>query len=422
MDDQPTRTRIVIERKKSKLPPHMGRIKNNPTKYRISCFLGTLFALTQAAFGRMMVSMEQSRTLEDLVRSIASCGRQHIIIKGSPDPDALASAWALALVGEGIGVSWLMYIEQPLSLSQNRALVRALGLRLHSIEAVKKMARKGDGYSIVDHPDSTVGSIPDWLPCVVHIDHHTPVAGLPPARFRSIDPDSGATATIIGACIFSGGMALKEEKRRLLASALLAGILTDTDHMRLAGQNDRRVMGLLSQYADDRLVRRISLPAMSAEILHEQEEAERHAVVYKGWMISGIGYIESSTRDTIAIVADRLLDTHREVEAVVVFAGIEDSSRGTLVLDASMRCRDADLDLERIIKSITHHGGARKHKGAFQIPLEFLRYCSDRKQLWSVLEDATVHALMMACDKHGKKGILATILAPLRRFFGRWKK
>jgi hypothetical protein len=80
----------------------------------------------------------------------------------------------------------------------------------------------------------------------------------------------------------------------------------------------------------------------------------------------------------------------------------------------------AGQDLERIIKSITHHGGARRHKGAFQVPLEFLRYCTDRVRLWTVLEDATVHALMMACDKHGKKSIVDTIISPLRRFFGWW--
>ena len=76
-------------------------------------------------------------------------------------------------------------------------------------------------------------------------------------------------------------------------------------------------------------------------------------------MITGLGYIDATSRDTIAIVADRLLEAHREAEAVVVFAGIEDPARGTLVLDASLRSRDGDLDLERIIKSITHHGGQK---------------------------------------------------------------
>lgn len=366
--------------------------------------------------------MEHSNSFEELVRTIASCGRQHIIIKGSPDPDAIASAWALALLGESHDVAWFIYIEQPLSLSQNRALVRALGLHLYPIERLKKMIRQGDGYSIVDHPDSTLASLPAWLPCLVHIDHHTPVKGLPPARFRNIDPDSGATATIIGDYLFSNTISLKDEKRRLLASALLAGMLTDTDQMRLAGEKDQRVMKLLLQYADEQLVRRISFSGMSSEILHEQEEAKKHAVVYKGWMITGIGYLDSSSRDTIAIIADRLLEANHDVEAVVVFAGIKDNNRGSLVLDASMRCRDADLDLERIIKSITNHGGARKHKGAFQIPLEFFRYCSDRNRLWLVIEDAAVHALMTACDKHGRKGIFTAIFAPLRRFFGRWKK
>ena len=364
--------------------------------------------------------MEKSQNYAALAASIASSGRQHIVIKGSPDPDALASAWALSLVAESVKVPSLVYIEQPLSLPSNRALVRSLGIRLNSLETIKKTARKGDVYSVVDHPNSAIADIPDWLPCAVHIDHHAPAKDLPPARFRIIDPKSGAASTILANLIFDGGFTCKEEKRQLLASALLAGILTDTDHMRLAGEADTRAMGLLSKYVDDQLVRRISLPALSSQILHEQEEAKKHAVMYKGWLISGLGYLEASSRDTIAIVADRMLAQHSEVEAVVVFAGIEDSVKKTLVLDASMRCRDGELDLERIIKSITHHGGARRHKGAFQVPLEFLRYCTDRVRLWTVLEDATVHALMMACDKHGKKSIVDTIISPLRRFFGWW--
>ena len=363
--------------------------------------------------------MESSLTLQTLLDALSSCKRQHIIIRGSPDPDALASAWALALLGETAGVPSLVYIEQPPSLSQNRALVRVLGLRLHMLETLKRAVRKGDGYCIVDYPDARLETLPEWVPCSLHIDHHTPFPNQPVAKVRSINTACGAASTIIAVAVFDENARFQHDKKRLLASALLAGILTDTDQMRLAGDMDRAALGLLSHHADDRLVRRISLPTLSSEILHEQEEAEKHAVSYKGWLITGLGYIDATSRDTIAIVADRLLEAHREAEAVVVFAGIEDPARGTLVLDASLRSRDGDLDLERIIKSITHHGGARRHKGAFQIPLEFLRYATDRTRLWSVLKDAAIHALMMACDKHGRKGILNAIFAPIRRFFGR---
>ena len=123
---------------------------------------------------------------------------------------------------------------------------------------------EGDGYCIVDYPDARLETLPEWVPCSLHIDHHTPFPNQPVARIRSINTACGAASTIIAVAVFDENARFPHDKKRLLASALLAGILTDTDQMRLAGDMDRTALGLLSHLADDRLVRRISLPTLSS--------------------------------------------------------------------------------------------------------------------------------------------------------------
>ena len=74
-----------------------------------------------------------------------------------------------------------------------------------------------------------------------------------------------------------------------------------------------------------------------------------------------------------------------------MFALIE--KKEGLTLAASLRTASKRFDLNRFIKRITSEGGARAFKGAFQVDLDYFRYCPDRELLWKIVHMTTVEAL-----------------------------
>ena len=125
-----------------------------------------------------------------------------VVIKGSPDPDALAAAYAVRLFAETLGVKVRIIAPERLSLPQNRTFVRLLGipLKLHANPAGWR--RKADAYGVVDHQSAAVSGL-EGIPCVFHLDHHQSlVDGIQPA-FRLVEQTAGATCTIL-ARLFSG--------------------------------------------------------------------------------------------------------------------------------------------------------------------------------------------------------------------------
>jgi nanoRNase/pAp phosphatase (c-di-AMP/oligoRNAs hydrolase) len=147
-----------------------------------------------------------------------------VVIKGSPDPDALAAAYAVRLFAETLGVQVRIIAPERLSLPQNKTFVRLLGipLKLHADPA--KWRRKADAYGVVDHQSAVVPGLED-MPCAFQLDHHQPLGdedGILPA-FRLVEQTAGATCTIL-ARLFSGlRTPLEPERMRRIATALLFG-------------------------------------------------------------------------------------------------------------------------------------------------------------------------------------------------------
>ncbi len=115
-------------------------------------------------------------------------------------------------------------------------------------------------------------------------------------------------------------------------------------------------------------------------------------------MLAGVGYVDESNRDSIAVIADFLLN-REEVASVVVFAIIEKEENRGLTLDASFRSKHEHLNLNDIIKNITSDGGARKFKGAYQIPLNYFTRCPEKEQLWELVKCTTIEVLKDSRDK-----------------------
>lgn len=335
-----------------------------------------------------------------------------IFIKGSPDPDVIASSFALKCICDSINVRSTLFALAEISLPQNQAIVRDLKIPLHIEKALPDL-RNYDAYAILDHQSAYVKDLSERLPCAVHIDHHEKIDSPLKIDFEISTGNVGAVSTIMALVLKELNIPVSETTRKQAATALLYGIQTDTDNYHHAGRADFEAVQFLTTLADAEIIARVSDFPLSETAVRLIGKAAAERELYKDWLISGIGFIDESNRDIIAIIADFLLQK-TAASTVIVFAVVEKSGKRGMGLDASFRTKNENLDLNDVIKRITAEGGARKFKGAYQVNLDYFRGCPDRELLWQVVSLTTLQVLKRARD-----GIR---LMELRSFYERFKK
>ncbi len=334
-----------------------------------------------------------------------------IIIKGSPDPDAIASAFALKAICDSIKVRSSIYTAKKISLPQNTALVKELDIPIYHVEDLDNISGH-DSYAVVDFQSPHLENMSTVLPCAAHIDHHDPVEYQDSVDFKLISTEVGSTSTLLALLVEKLDINMDEAILAAVTTALLYGIQTDTDKYDHASELDYDALRFISNYYNSAIIRKISRIPLSRKTIKLLEEAVNNHIVYKDWLITGIGIIEDSNRDSIAIIADFMLK-NRNISTAIVFAAVEDVKNNTMFLDASFRAKDENVNLNDIIKEITSEGGARKYKGAFQIDLNYFYHCPDKILLWEVIRTTTINIL-----KKRRDGVYLT---ELRGFYNKLK-
>jgi nanoRNase/pAp phosphatase (c-di-AMP/oligoRNAs hydrolase) len=306
-----------------------------------------------------------------------------IYIKGSPDPDVIASSFAIDTICRTLGVKSRIVSAKEPSLPQNSAIIEDLDIPVHFEEPVQNI-EKYDAYIVLDHQSAEIKEISHKLPCAVHIDHHEPIEEDVPVVLRIISEEVGSASTIVTLMLKELSLDINNSQLSRISTALLYGIKTDTDDYRYATLLDYEALGFLTQYFDpDEIKNIINLPH-SPEMVALFAEAIKNQTVYKNWLLSGIGYIDESNRDSIAIIADSLLE-REDISTVIVYAAVEKKHKRGLALDASLRTKNENLNVNELIKRIYSDGGGRKYKGAYQVNLDYFGNCPDRDLLWKMI-------------------------------------
>jgi nanoRNase/pAp phosphatase (c-di-AMP/oligoRNAs hydrolase) len=323
--------------------------------------------------------------LLDALRAHAD-GPHVIVIRGYPDPDALASAWAHARLAASIGVECDIAHLPIMSRAENRAMVNLLEVPLVRIRGAEDLDRYV-AMSLVD-ANAVELTIKSGLPCVSIVDHHA-VSGKLTADFIDIRPGVGATSTIYTEylrdaptrALESGGLASR------LATALAYGIRSDTDDLLRASPADLYAMGDLAEHFDRDVLASLSryaVPEASMQILRRALEAMK---VEGTWAFAGVGEVRAQDRDAIGQAADFLV-RRDGLKTAVTFALIEGN------IDGSLRTVDPAVDPALWIKEAfgvgplgRPYGGGRRGKGGFQIPLGPLAMCPNHHDLWRVCKE-----------------------------------
>jgi nanoRNase/pAp phosphatase (c-di-AMP/oligoRNAs hydrolase) len=290
-----------------------------------------------------------------------------VVMHDNPDPDAIASALALARIARSVGVEADPCYFGDISHQENRALVNLLDLDLTNLAEADAIDAYG-GVALVDHsrPGVNDGLDPDTVVDVV-IDHHPPREPVE-ADFVDLRSDAGATSTLLAAYLERLGI----DPTREVATALLYGIRIDTrEFTRETVDSDFEAAAFLLPYVDESVLERVESPNMSPDVLATLAAAIRNRRVYDDVLTSGVGRI--SNRDALAQAVDRLLDM--EGICIAVVYGFVD---GTIYVSA--RARGTDVDLGEVLRdalgAIGSAGGHADMAGA-QIPLGILGEVDD---------------------------------------------
>lgn len=248
---------------------------------------------------RQVVRRMQTRLKVETVRGLVQAApRALVVLWGNPDPDALASAFALQRLVAGdakkMEIAYLGEFTRP----ENREMVSVLGIP----------ARKFDpGLVTPETLTLTVDAQPSFFaagPAIrfdVAIDHH-PLAPMNGIRFADVRPDYGSTCSILTEYYADTDVPLD----RRVATGLFYGIKTDTANLtRNVSDADVAAYRLLRDRVDENMLRRIELAQIPSDLLDRFGEAISRRRTLGDVLFTYLGEVENV--DGCVYVADFFL-------------------------------------------------------------------------------------------------------------------
>ena len=333
-------------------------------------------------------------------------GERHIIVlQNYPDPDAISSAFAHQLISRKYGIETDIVYSGKVSHQQNVALLKLLGIALLPFSPEVDLSVY-QGAVFVDNQGTTSGQIVEALeaagvPTLIVVDHHAPQDRLKPA-FAEIRP-AGATATLYALALREGLLRLDKgnPEHVIAATALMHGLITDTNSFIRADVLDYQAAAFLSDYRDSDVLAQIMSQARSKQTMDIIRRALGNRFIVEHFSIAGIGYVRAEDRDAIPQAADFLL-TEENVHTAIVYGIV--TNEGEEMLIGSMRTDKLTLDPDAFIKDTLgknaagrYFGGGKMSAGGFEIPLGFLSGNQSeefREMKWQTFDNQVKHKLL----------------------------
>lgn len=289
-----------------------------------------------------------------------------VAVLGSPDPDGMASAWAVSMIAGTLGIELPIFGFEVISRPDNMEFLQSLKVPITMVRD-PEILQGYDGFIAVDRQNP-------WLPRDVkspppllgHIDHHQKEPTQ--AVFSDIRQTVGSASTILTQYLdaLRDHLDTDADAFRRLCTALLVGIRTDTDGMLRANAQDLRAAAFLSRYADTDYLYKIMKKPVGERFLVSLRQVLTTMVSTPYLCVAYAGKIPRTARDTIGQSSDFLL--HSEGVTTVVVFGIMD---GDVV--GSMRTIDHSLDpYPFLVSAFQGHlsselnAGGRHFAGGFQ--------------------------------------------------------
>jgi len=292
--------------------------------------------------------------------------RCFVAVLGSPDPDGMASAWAVSMIAGSMGIELPIFGFEVISRPDNMEFLQLLKVPMIMVRD-PEILQGYDGFIAVDRQSPW---LPRYLknppPLLGHIDHHKKEPTQ--AIFSDVRQTVGSASTILTQYldVLQEHLDTDSDAFKRLCTALLVGIRTDTDGMLRANSQDLKAAAFLSRYADTDYLYQIMKKPVGEMFLVSLRKVLTTMVKTPYLCVAYAGRLPREARDTIGQSTDFLL--HSEGISTVVIFGIID---GDVV--GSMRTMDHSLDpypflvsaFQKYLLSELNAGG-RHFAGGFQ--------------------------------------------------------
>jgi nanoRNase/pAp phosphatase (c-di-AMP/oligoRNAs hydrolase) len=286
-----------------------------------------------------------------------------ILMYGSPDPDAVASAMALQeLLRQIAGLSKCTFIAtEPVARQQNVEFIRAMKVDIHLLRDIDLRAYRLR--ALVDAQPTFFGEALEGAPPQIVFDHH-PCTTVWHAELADIRDNYGALSTMMTEYLLGAKVRIPKK----IHTALLYGIKSDTNNLeRDVVLEDISAYYLNFTRANRQMIRRIEMNQIPERFLKYFNHAYYTRRRYRDRIISFLGRVESV--DACVQVADfflRLIDIY-----YVVVAGIV-KERLIIIFRGDGYSQDCGSIAK---KAFANYGNAGGHRSAarVEIPIETIK-------------------------------------------------
>ncbi|MBS3791963.1 DHH family phosphoesterase [Candidatus Bipolaricaulota bacterium] len=301
-------------------------------------------------------------------------GRVAITVFGNPDPDAIASAFALGRIFDHYGIDFGYLFESEINRPENQLLVNYLEMR------IDKLGQQSfDGYkhvSLVDCNPDRVGeerrkNLSSELDNkLLSVQDHHPINEdelgdlKSESAFIDIRPELGSCSTILAECIAESELEFDGHT----ATGLFYGLHSDTNGLlrSFAPYDVEQLTNYVEQIDMESLKDIVGglMTSETFEVIHRVTD-EDFCEVRGTYKFANAGTLTSKTSSAIPQVADFLLK-EEGIEGIVV-AGIDLDNNIVL---GSVRYSGSRYTAEEIAAKIARgvgSGGGHVEMGGFQI-------------------------------------------------------
>ncbi len=308
-----------------------------------------------------MTTLEIARErLERVVDAMRDRTRFLLQTHNNPDPDSIASALVLRyLIRRYTGRDAVIAFGGVVGRSENRAMVRYLDIPLVPGSLVDYTSY--DFSAVLDtQPGTNFTSFPDGFVPTVVIDHHPCREESKAAEVVIVEPDYGATSTLVGEMLLAADIPIPAD----VATALYYGIKSETqDLCRETTEADVKVYRELEQHIDRKIISQIESEQVPREYFLELAYTIKSARIHGTAVVADLGSVR--VPEMVAEMADFML----RLEAME-WAWMMGKHEGTLYL--SLRTTSEEIDggavMVDVVKGIGYGGGHLTMAGG-QVPL-----------------------------------------------------
>lgn len=318
-----------------------------------------------------------------------------IVMHDNPDPDAMASAAALQVIAQNMGLKTTIVYGGEITHHENRAFVNLLGLDMRRVSPGSYEIKRYSAIALVDcQPNGNLSILDDedLKKIEILVDHHQLLQNLeeklPKNAFFDIRPEVNATSSIMVEYLKHLNMEINE----LLGTSLFYGIYIDTKKFSKLNHTDLEALAFLAGKVDYDILEKIESPDISTETAEVLARAILNRKMYKNIVISNVGFI--TNRDAIPESADFLLRLEG-VNTVLVFGIVDDR------IEISARTRDVRVNVGKVLKEAfgdIGSGGGHPQSGGARISLGIFKLAKDKDSLLKLAEEAITEKFLEALN------------------------